>query len=704
MPQPWEMDQIVEPATTQNPWEVDPTVDEEGRVMFPSTATGMGTVTVTKDPGYLKRTLSALSQGLISIPEFLSSVAEKAPMGVEEMQVRDPFEFKYPTAQEGMPSWQLEQLRDSIDIPAENDFQRYYKTGLQGVGGSIGPGGPVKNAIAGAVGSLGGEVAADVGGEGAATRVGGSLGAQALLATALSKGRAKVNPNADAILKEGLENVSAEDLELAKLSMEEAARRGINLDVTQALKGDSNLTVVRDVLANSKYGDRISKMLRDQPEEVQRAVEAEFRKLGGKVLNSPQAAANVIQEVSTKYFKRISQKASDAYRSALKGASDEVSPAKVAELDKALVRLKGRYNTKDVGDYIEALRARLKDPAKVPAKGDPTLVNAGGRPLRGGEGDTSTYRTSGENIYKNLQEEMGGYKSPTLNDDAAKKLTRRINKDVEELLDATILPAGAANREARNAYRSVMELQYNPAKKGPLGRVAGKGAALDKESPLAALEGILRKGSDPRAAGVSEIKRTIRTLGAVSKEETVDAVTTIHSKMLNEALSLKEGSVDETTAKRLYETFYANPAKRKGMREVIGEIATLQGKNREQLVSSYDNLMHMVEKAGKRPQTTKGLTAEQVADMAKFTKMASALRLSGLFANVHTAVQLEKRMLGKTLQHIDRILATPEGVDYLVKLTRDRDNPKKMYENALLLGKLVVREEQNVERAEDNAN
>ena len=216
------------------------------------------------------------------------------------------------------------------------------------------------NAGAGLSGGIGAEIAAKIFPDTPLTRIIGSL-----IGSAGHGFATQEFTNRGALAREMLADVDNEDLAKAIAKQKEARHMKLPIDLSQAMDAPSNIDVYRNTLANTAQGKKVAAMLRQQPADINVAVEDFMHRLPGDLVTKHQSA-NAFQDNATKVidklyetntanwpkeFNRVAQvTGTHIPESYLKQAYDQI-------IEKAK-----EYSTKDEKhQQLVALAERLKD-------------------------------------------------------------------------------------------------------------------------------------------------------------------------------------------------------------------------------------------------------------------------------------------------------------------------------------------------------
>jgi hypothetical protein len=209
---------------------------------------------------------------------------------------------------------ELMQQVGKLGYQPKNGTEKVIAALAAGAGGGLsGPGAvlaPAKAALTGMGAAVGSELAGEATNHNpAATLIGGVLGGGVTGMAVNMRG------NTQALAREALRDTKPQDLEAAKQAMLEAQKAGVPVNLSQAMPNPSNVDTIVNTLANSRYGTKVTKQLRAQPQQVEMGMEDQLLNLPGQV-RAPQTVANNAQEVATQIINGAKQGRSEAWRAA----------------------------------------------------------------------------------------------------------------------------------------------------------------------------------------------------------------------------------------------------------------------------------------------------------------------------------------------------------------------------------------------------
>ncbi len=255
--------------------------------------------------------------------------------------------------------------------------------------------------------------------------------------------------------------------------------------------------------------------------------------------------------------------------------------------------------------------------------------------------------------------------TPGIDAYAAKRVQAEIAK-VRERLGETFSPI----REANTRLRAHYEDSYNPLKQGLVGQIAGKGYADDVQASTAKVKQIFEQGVDPQ--GPSPVRVLAKELAKVDKEAFADAAKTHYSGKVAEAFDPVIAGAPATNsdaAKRIWDSMFKNTKQYQGAKDTVASIAETYGQNPAQAVKGLENFAQIT-KALTNTTKVGGLAREEIFRLGGKNYGADALRVFGFLPFERAARRLEDRTMYNAFADFDKILTTPEGVDLLIKLSK----------------------------------
>jgi len=541
------------------------------------------------------------------------------------------------------------------DIPTPQGdpaWRKVMRTGAEAVGGNlIMPGGGTAAGAASAFGGgAGAEVASNLLGDNYASRLlGGLVGA---FGANWGAGKvAAMRPQSQALAREALEGISDQQLSAAQKFQADAAKRGVTLDLAQALEGigvpASNLTTIRNVLANKKQGENVQQTLRNQPGELELLAKSQVDQLPGTNYGEAQAANN-LAETATARVNQVKADRSAAVRPLYQQAGNLSPAVRKAVADEISNALTQPGVTEAAATSMKQALSKLK---ASPGTGAPTthaldydtLIGDLIGPYKGTPMSPADPKTLGQ-----LQA-LGG------------KLNGILKQSSPELVQA----------EAR--YAQLSRDVVDPLKQGPVGQLATpRGYKPDTQASIAKMQQLFANGVDPQSTN-SPILTAAKELSKVDKAAFADAAKAYYSSKVAQAFEPTAGNTVATNAdaaERLYSTLFKDQKQWQGMRDTAAGIADTYGLSRADVVRGLENFMQIVKAARSRPQTTGGLSFDDTVQMAGKSQLANSARVFGFLPFERLARGIEDAAMGKTFSEFDRLLTSPEGAATLAKLGR----------------------------------
>lgn len=609
---------------------------------------------------------------------------------------------------------------------------KWQSAGTQGVAGALaGPGGvaaPVRTAIGGLAGGMGGEVAGRMTDDNPIARLAGAL-VGGIGGTGAATFASRAAPQASTLARESLEGLSPDMLDKAKSFQELAGTKGVTMDLAQALEAvgapANNLTTVRNVLATSRHGNRVQEGLRNQPTELEMLGDTTVAALPGNVRQAD-VAANNVQAAATKVIGDAKKARSTAWENTV----TDVGTRNKAAADEALAKALAGKGTADVGvqGAVADMRARLAgalsgthepqdfaeaviplSKANAAAREAATAVQGAKQGVREAKAvPPQTVLEAASDLQKLVQASPNTGKATALARlqkslfdpiteapiTDPKKLNDILTSEANKLksvdLNSSGIDAGTAKwigmqiqnlreklgasfepiREANKRYQQITKDVIDPLKQGPVGQFATpRGYKPDAAATQTKLTALLNKGEDP-AAGGSNIRALAKELQKVDPEAFPDALKTYVSGKLGESLPATIGASKVTAgdaAGKVYTSLFANRNQWNGLRQAAAASAESLGQKPEDVVRGLENFAQIT-KALKNRVEPGGVRSEEVFKIAGQNYGADAMRIFGFLPFEKAARRMEDAVMAKTLTQFDRILTTPEGAAKLAEL------------------------------------
>jgi hypothetical protein len=285
-------------------------------------------------------------------------------------------------------------VRETLPVPdpsTEGAGRKYVRSALESVGGGavlplggMGLGPTAINAVSG----LGAEASAQAFGDNGLTRFLGGLAGGGGASFAGSKLRQVAQPNAISLAKEGLEGILPQELDAAQKLQASARAQGVDMDLVQALEAvgaqGGNLKRIRDVVAGSRRGDNLQKVLQNQPKQLETFGEATIQGLPGKIRQAD-VAANNLQDAATARIEQARGQRSETWVNVLeegKARLRDLAKISIAEAQQKLPALEmsvGQARTRLSAAQQEL--QNLQAAAKTSAGNDAAAVAASNQAL-----------------------------------------------------------------------------------------------------------------------------------------------------------------------------------------------------------------------------------------------------------------------------------------------------------------------------------
>lgn len=326
---------------------------------------------------------SALVRGALGIP----ALAAEALGFAQRAETPNPVNIFLPPDRDAKAGDALRSVA-GIGTQPETGGEKWLASAAEGVGGSwLGGGtGLVKPMLVGAASGLGAEAGGRLSGDNPLGRLAGGIFGGAAGGGVIGLA-SRVRPQSADLAREAMEGIDESMLLAAQKLQASASKQGVQMDLAQALEAvgapASNLTTLRNVLANSRYGSGVQQVGRQQPGQLEMLADTTVANLPGPVV-SPGNAANMVQQAATGAITSAKKEGSALWRDTLKSvtqtlratedakvlaASDltKQAQAEVGRLRGQLTQLQNALATAKAGDEaaVASLNAKADEAAAL---------------------------------------------------------------------------------------------------------------------------------------------------------------------------------------------------------------------------------------------------------------------------------------------------------------------------------------------------
>lgn len=520
-------------------------------------------------------------------------------------------------------------------------------------GALIGPGNVLLNAGAGLSGGVGAEVAAKVFGDNPLTRIIGSL-----LGSAGHGFVTQEFTNRGALAREMLADVDNEDLAKAIAKQKEARDMKLPIDLSQAMDAPSNIDVYRNTLANTAQGKKVAAMLRQQPADINVAVEDFMHRLPGNLVTKHQSA-NAFQDNATDIignaYKQNTQNWRNTYESAAKTLGTDIPEDSLKQAYDQIITEAKKYSSKDeLHQKLVELAERLKDNGQWITDG--RKLNDTLRDMK----DSFSVQTIGN---RGVSTNTGKYISKVIND-----------------LKASIGQGFAPMQMADKVYADYKQNVIDPMKKSVIGRFATKQGALpDREAALTQLNRLFREGTTPGTP--SDILKVADEFNKLGRgQDFVDAVKSHFAEQISQAGRRETNRINEDLPKNLTKLFGSpsdsNPITQGTKEQLIGVARIMNIPDEKHYAEGFRRLMDIVSRTANRPASVSGTSSQAINELASSGKLDRVGRFSVVSPLRQPLLAFYSLLHKDALKTIDRMITDPDQVGNLILLGKQPEmNP-----------------------------
>lgn len=573
-------------------------------------------------------------------------------------------------------------LNEFLPTPqGDSKARQYVRSALEGVGGAA-VGGPSKTGaqLAFNLGVGGASGAAAKGAEEAGAGPLGAAGASAVVGLLGAMAAGRLDPNQAELARRMFANVKPANLENAIKRMREAEAAGTPINLSQAMRGASNIDDMIEYLARTPMGDETSGLLRSQLSRARLEAGIQESRLPGTRMDL-QDSANLVQQGATDRLRQVRDAANAAYRERAAFARP-VAPSEFAAFEKQVAAFKARYpNVPEAqalaDDVLDALT--LPQPAPKAAPVGKGLIS--GKITPKAQPQPPEYLTDANQLKTAVDAALKG-KGARLGPNAtsAQRLDQKLVAELRAAWKDTIRRPNAGLEDAAAAARAVHESVGNPLRKGVVGRMAGRGATDVAEAPTGRLNSLLQRGS-PEDLG--ELASELR---GVAPRTMRDTLTSDISKTIRDAMPDSAGRIPNDFAASLRKALGAGSEGRKRIGAKLQVIEQDSGLPPGQLQEGFDKFLDYLEIASNRPSKVSGLPSAEIQEAAGRSVAADVLQAQ---APWKVGLFVRRKVQDDAYAAIDKLINTPKGVEALAELAkRSPQHPRVAAAMAALFGEV----------------
>lgn len=565
--------------------------------------------------------------------------------------------------------------------------ERYLAAISEGAAGAATPlgmltGGPVRTGVIGGTTGAGAQAGSefDDGQNPLSSLIGALVGAAGGVGATSRFG------NTADLAREATRGLSMDDLRAAQQFMRDAQGQGVDLNLSQALPRGSGVDQLVEMLAQSRYGPEMFRLLDQQPTQVAAAGQRAARRVPGSVV-SEQQAANTAQETATKAVRDV--KASRTARTAplfSEANLRDVPEQDIRDVDQMLLAMRDSEPNTGLAEMYEGLRVALRDPRAF-GRANATIGDISM------SADEDLLTNVGE-LNRVLRSQAQQLKAPTMTGKAIEAEEAGKFREAIKLVREKLYDAAPTLRQAYDLHAKITRDELNPLLKSSAGRVAQRGSTEVDEAIQGRAFQIFDRGQSPNATG-SDIRDLYVAMNKTDPQAFPTVAKTWIDKKMTSAVAQKQGRPAGEIAESIEQAFIGDVRKRTALREVLRGVGEARGlSDPDQLARGFENFLRVTSAAARRPAKLRSTGENEFRDVAGSSLISDVVRLWGFLPVERGASGLERYHAGRSFQAIDKMLSSPEGVDKLIQLA---DEPvvgrKAQALVASLLGSTAVQEQ-----------
>lgn len=520
-------------------------------------------------------------------------------------------------------------------------------------GALVAPGNVLLNAGAGLSGGIGAETAAKVFGDNPLSRIAGSL-----LGSGLHGFATQGFTNRGALAREMLADVDNEDLAKAIAKQKEARDMKLPIDLSQAMDAPSNIDVYRNTLANTAQGKKVAAMLRQQPADINVAVEDFMHRLPGDLVTKHQSA-NAFQDNATDIIGNLYRQNTDNWPKNFNAVA-QVTGTHLPESylkqahDQIINKAKEYASATEKHQQLLALAERLKD--------------------------NGNWITDGVKLHDNLRDFKSTFKRQGIGNRSVSSETDKyiggIIKDLKNVIGEGFAPM----RYADEQYAKFKQGVIDSTKKSVIGRFATKyGASPDREAALTHLNRLFKEGTTPGTS--SDILKVADEFNKLGRgQDFVDAVKSHFAEQISQAGRRETNRINEDLPKNLTKLFGSpsdsNPITQGTKEQLIGVARVMNIPDEQHYAEGFRRLMDIVSRAANRPSSVSGTSSHAIEQAAEGSLFKRLGQFSFLTPIRQPALAWSTLLKKDSLGTIDKMITDPDQVANLILLGKQPEmNP-----------------------------
>lgn len=272
-----------------------------------------------------------------------------------------------------------------------------------------------------------------------------------------------------------------------------------------------------------------------------------------------------------------------------------------------------------------------------------------------------------ESVYKSNRDKLDLNLQPS----AIEKTTAGVLKPYVKQLDGLIQEISPAIKQGRKIYEEMSRDLVDPLFKGPIGKLAGKGADAQREASYARMISEMQ-GKTATPKRIAEIADRFKD---VDKEAFPNMTRAYLEDQLNTSLTDLQGRRNPSAGANFRNAIAGTPKDRENLRVMIEKTAEAQGQNSKKVYQGFQNLLDVLDATGRVPgMGSQTQSRMENAAMARSNPVSGAVEAVSTRPTHRIAKWLDDVMYKKTYGKLAEVFTSPDSIKEMKKLAEMKPN------------------------------
>ncbi len=266
-----------------------------------------------------------------------------------------------------------------------------------------------------------------------------------------------------------------------------------------------------------------------------------------------------------------------------------------------------------------------------------------------------------ESVYKSNRNKLDLGLNPT----DEQKTAAGVLKGHVKSLDSLIQDVSPAIKQGREIYAQISKEMVDPLFKGPIGKLAGKGADAQMEASYPRMISELN-GKTANPARIAEIADKLKT---VDKEAFPNMTRVYLEEQINTAMKDLQGRRNPSAGANFRNAIEGTPRDRENLQTMIEKTAEAQGQNPKKVYAGFRNLLDVLDATGRVPgMGSQTQSRMENAAMARSNPVSGAIEAVSSTPTKRISKWLDDMMYKKTYSKLADVFTSQESVKEMQKL------------------------------------